>query len=292
MSEQEKPEKPELWIVADIETSGLDPDCDIYEVAMIAIDPMTLRELGRFEKRVRPQGFKGLNLRVIEMHTESGLWQDLKADDCLYSYDALDQSITHWLIEVYRPLYLDVNFSGTVRLVGNTVNFDHERLSLRCSSLAKWLSHRTINCSTLRDTFKIWAKRDIVDPQKGKHRAMADCEYSLSILRAHRRLMDSALTMQQLPVSRGVNHVTSVIIPANGEFPDGREGFIVKVPYDPAWAPGTVIVYGTTAIPAPALGSIEIYTNNAGEVFKVDRSEEQRALEAARLINVTISPEE
>ena len=193
MSEQEE----ERWVVTDIETNGLQvAGGQIYEVAMIVVDPMTLEELGRFKTLVTHPVIQGMSLKVLAMHTKTGLLAELSNPENIQcspgSHSSLDFEICYFLRHAYGQRL------EKIKLAGNSVNFDHAFLSAHCPDFGRTLHHRTINCSTIRDTLKLWHGINVTR-EGTHHRAMSDAEYSLELLRVYKRVTELGAGSFQLP---------------------------------------------------------------------------------------------
>lgn len=179
-----------LWIVLDLETSGPRPTEDvILECAAIAVDSRDLSEVARKSWLVHSTLPAGITPYVMEMHHQNGLWAAL-AKSPREGVTELDFALAHWL-------GAELGFVGarSVRLAGNSVQFDHSFLVAHCPMVRAMLSHRIVDVSTLRDIHSAWLGRPLTEPPAGgdAHRAMADAESSLAQLRAFRALLTSVV---------------------------------------------------------------------------------------------------
>ncbi len=168
------------WIVADIETSGLDPKKDIIlEVAMVSVDKdlsVTAARnwvVGYAESYVEAK----LNDFTRKMHTDNGLL-DSVYDDYDVPGACLDPLLVEWLrAQGCTP--------GSVILAGNSVHFDRSFLVEQLPLTTQFLFHRMIDVSSLNVLHDAW----LPPHPKGEvaHRAMADCMHSLARLREYKR---------------------------------------------------------------------------------------------------------
>lgn len=164
-----------VWL--DLETTGLDPFNDqILEVGVIVTDEK-LVELARARWILRCDAMTlgSMNPKVVAMHANSGLWAE-----CLES--------TYNTTMVRRDLleFLSKHGCKGAYLAGNSVgDFDRHFLRRWMPDVNEYLSHRSINSSTFKALFSMWAPEvKPPTPQKGPaHRSLADCEYSISELK-------------------------------------------------------------------------------------------------------------
>lgn len=163
------------WI--DLETTGLDPmKDDILEVGVIVTD-------GRFKEIARKNwvlkahaGQLGaMPQEVVLMHAQSGLWKE-----CLESslrVEEVNNDLLH---------FLSVRGCKGAFLAGNSVgDFDRHFMRKYLPKCNSYLSHRSINASTFKALFSMWAPHvKPPAPEKGAaHRSLADCEHSISELK-------------------------------------------------------------------------------------------------------------
>lgn len=187
----------EYWMGVDLETNGFElAGGQIYEVAAVLIDANTLEEYGRFHHLVRHEKLAAMDLSVLAMHQKSGLWDDLIAAKLgerhvVRSHSNLAYDLRSFIKSKVYERYPEANLAQRkVKLVGNSVDFDKSWLLAHCGDqLRDMISHRTINCSTLRDTLGKWYGIKF-DREGSHHRAMSDVEHSLHILRTYKSYTD------------------------------------------------------------------------------------------------------
>ena len=174
-----------LW--CDLETTGLKPSAgQILEAAFIITTP-DLQELGRKQVIMKPEIRGDMDLRVVEMHTKSGLLAECFARG-LSAHDA-HLEVVNWLRFMISECKL--NFSK-VYLAGSTIHFDrgwlleHMEYVLRPTQ-ADRLSYRNFdvsNLAALAATYPAFAKHGLPKSDaEPAHRALPDLEYSMSVFR-------------------------------------------------------------------------------------------------------------
>lgn len=172
------------WVVLDLETTGLDPRRDItLEVAAILVD-RDLQALHTFHSVTtisRPVLDKYLGEYTTKMHTDNGLLGEIAARVEDLDYVDMDCELARWLKNACRATV------GSVQLIGNSIHFDRSFLAVEFPRSFPLLHHRMIDVSTINVLQDAW------DPWLGKrshgpvaHRALADCQMSLTSLRGYR----------------------------------------------------------------------------------------------------------
>ena len=176
----------------DIETTGLDPEIDhILEVGCIITDNK-LNEVERLALCVLPEPRGCVAAPTIDdlieisssfvrdMHTKSGLWDDLRNGGCLP------------LSEVQGCMTaIVVKHSGGEKhlLCGNSVHFDRAWLRKYMPDLEVLFHYRNFDVSTLKEAHRLFAPAGELFPKSGGHRVLVDLEASIAELRYYLGLM-------------------------------------------------------------------------------------------------------
>ena len=176
-----------IWL--DCETTGLDATAgSILELAVVATDPEApeYRELAAQSWLINPPGLwlDALDLRVLEMHTASGLIADVLARGVGVA-DA-EAGLVSFLQYFGNPA------PGREPIAGSSPHFDRRWLDVHMPTAARYFSHRVFDASTLK-RFALdhgCAAWDQHDGSGGAaHRALADVRYSIETARTVARLL-------------------------------------------------------------------------------------------------------
>jgi oligoribonuclease len=168
-----------VWI--DCEMTGLNPEDDcLVEIAVV----ITNSELEILDEglnvviKPRPDSWQNMNDFVRNMHTESGLINDVE--------DGLDLADAEQLILDYVKKF--VPDARQAPLAGNTIGTDRMFLNRYMPSLDQHLHYRNIDVSSLKELTRRWYPRAYFQlPKKqGGHRALADILESITELRYYR----------------------------------------------------------------------------------------------------------
>jgi oligoribonuclease len=168
-----------VWI--DCEMTGLNPEADcLVEIAVV----ITNSELEILDEglnvviKPRPDSWQNMNDFVRNMHTESGLINDVE--------DGLDLADAEQLILDYVKKF--VPDARQAPLAGNTIGTDRMFLNRYMPSLDQHLHYRNIDVSSLKELTRRWYPRAYFQlPKKqGGHRALADILESITELRYYR----------------------------------------------------------------------------------------------------------
>lgn len=178
----------ELLVWVDIETTGKDPEFgDIPLELGIAVTDLDGNPIDTFQSLLMNNswGTKLVNADQIvqDMHTDSGLWQELvdnATNDALIrtcQFDVVDQRAQAWLEGLgVQP--------GVHPLVGSTINFDRSFMKQYFPGLHDHFFHyRNIDISTVRGLCQRLNPEvfDQFEGTKGNHRVLADIGASIEL---------------------------------------------------------------------------------------------------------------
>lgn len=166
-----------MWF--DAETTGLEPDtCKILEVAAVLVDDdspaMGVRAQYQTCVAARRPDFVYAHPTVQDMHTKNGLWEE-----CYVKGVPLSEAQNHLI-------HLASQIEGKVVLAGGSVHFDLAFIRVHMPMLAKMLSHRVFDVSTLKAAERNWGV-GFADIKADAHRALPDVMASLDEARAIRK---------------------------------------------------------------------------------------------------------
>ncbi len=168
-----------VWI--DCEMTGLNVELDcLVEIAVV----ITNSELEILDEglniviKPRPESWANMNDFVRNMHTESGLINDVES--------GLDLADAEQLILDYVKQY--VPEARQSPLAGNSIGTDRMFLNRYMPSLDQHLHYRNIDVSSIKELTRRWYPRAYFQlPKKeGGHRALADILESITELRYYR----------------------------------------------------------------------------------------------------------
>jgi oligoribonuclease len=168
-----------VWI--DCEMTGLNPEADcLVEVAVV----ITNSELEILDAgldvviKPRPDSWQNMNDFVRNMHTESGLINEVETG---LEPEAAEQVILDY-IKKFVPN------AKEAPLAGNTIGTDRMFLNKYMPALDQHLHYRNIDVSSIKELTRRWYPRVYFQmPKKdGGHRALADILESIQELRYYR----------------------------------------------------------------------------------------------------------
>ena len=196
--------------------TGLDPRVDeLVEVAVIVTDA-ALQPLGEgIDVVIRPSdaALDQMSEFVVEMHTKSGLIEDIAGGLSLEEAEAI-------VLDYIRKLVPKPN---TAQLAGNSVAQDQRFLRKYMPSVIDYLHYRLVDVSTIKELAKRWYPRVYVcaPGKNGAHRALADIQDSIVELEYYRH----SLFPEELIPEHGTYHriAEQVVEEAQTWFP-GYEG--------------------------------------------------------------------
>ena len=166
----------------DLEMTGLDPASDvIVEIAaLITDDNLELVAEGPdLVVSAPPEALASMQQVVVEMHTKSGLLEEIKASTL--SLEAAGEMTLAFLKE-------HIDKPRSVPLCGNSIGVDRRFLAAQLPKVENFLHYRSIDVSTIKELARRWnptAFRKAPKKAKG-HRALDDIRESLDELRHYR----------------------------------------------------------------------------------------------------------
>jgi len=193
-----------VWI--DCEMTGLDLERDeLVEVAIVITDYELNAVDPGFEIVIAPSAaaLEGMSDFVRDMHTESGLLQDLGTGVALEDAQA----------RVLAYIQRFVPAAGTAPLAGNTIGTDRAFLARYMPLVDAHLHYRSVDVSSIKELSKRWYPRVFFQaPAKhGGHRALADIRESIRELEYYRRAVFVAAPG---PTSEQAQEVSSAVTTA------------------------------------------------------------------------------
>jgi oligoribonuclease len=168
-----------VWI--DCEMTGLDLQRDaLVEIAVVVTDA-DLNVLGDGIDVVikpPPETLVDMNPVVVQMHTASGLLEELSAGTTLADAEA----------QVLAYVRQHVPEAGRAPLAGSSVYTDRGFIARDLPALDAYLHYRLVDVSTVKELSRRWFPRAyFASPEKhGGHRALADILESIEELRYYR----------------------------------------------------------------------------------------------------------
>jgi len=171
-----------VWI--DCEMTGLDLDHDaLVEIAVVVTDS-ELNVLGEgVDIVIKPpdESLLDMNPVVLEMHTTSGLLDELSAGTTLA--DAEAQVLSYVRTHVPEP--------RKAPLAGSSVYTDRGFIARDLPALDAHMHYRLVDVSTIKELARRWYPRAyFASPAKhGGHRALADILESIEELRYYREAL-------------------------------------------------------------------------------------------------------
>jgi len=187
--EQRKPSDRIVW--CDVETTGFADDAALLEVAFLVTDNNLnlIDEGSSFESLVCDVSPQLLMQDIWEGHKKNGLIDDILAAHKAYHEGCeipTSHSVESEVIEFLNAWGVYEGMKEKPPLAGSSVWFDRRRIERYMPRVAKLISHRNLDVSTVRELQLRYAP-DLNPPRsKEAHRALADIRESLDILRFYR----------------------------------------------------------------------------------------------------------
>lgn len=169
----------DLMLWADVETTGLEDDATVLEIAFTLTSPH-LEVLDSFHRvlQATPADIKKMNALVHKMHTGNGLIAESLASTVTL-YEA-EEDACKWL----WPLIP----AREVPLCGSSVHFDRKMLARDLPRVEAHTKYRNIDVSTLTELALRWNRYayDTLPTPMKRHRSQPDITDSIAAL-AHYR---------------------------------------------------------------------------------------------------------
>lgn len=191
-----KPQRDDLLVWIDLETTGLDvDDCmhgvhkhKILEIGMHITDSQFNIIDSGFEIVIHHDKKDLLPLMsefVLNMHTENGLLEKVKN-----STVSLDQAQT--MMKMYLESYNIAPKSSPI--CGNNVSFDKNFLDAQMPEFTSMLHYRKIDISSLKEIVKR-VRPEVADlvQKQGKHRGLEDIVESINELKLYQQYLFPSL---------------------------------------------------------------------------------------------------
>lgn len=161
---------PTHHVIVEIATLLTDDDLNIIEQGPDLVISATEEELSRMDPV------------VVEMHTKSGLLDQIKA-----STITLEQAAAQTL----EFLKAHIDAPGTVPLCGNSIGMDRRFLAIHMPEVESFLHYRSIDVSTIKELTRRWYPNVLAEAPKKEvgHRALDDITESIEELRYYRELV-------------------------------------------------------------------------------------------------------
>ena len=172
---------PEYLVWIDCEMTGLNPEADcLVEIAVVITDfNLNVVDEGLdLVIKPRPESLAGMGDYVRNMHTESGLINEIA--------DGIEMSDAEAKIMAYLNRYAPE--AGKSPLAGNSVGVDRLFINRDLPKVAEHIHYRTVDVSSIKELARRWyPKVYFAAPKKdGNHRALGDIQDSIEELEYYR----------------------------------------------------------------------------------------------------------
>lgn len=165
--------------------TGLDPAKHvIVEIAtLLTDDDLNLIESGpNLVIHATDEQLSVMDPVVVEMHTKSGLLDQIKASTITLE-EAATQTLQFLKTHIPEP--------RTVPLCGNSIGMDRRFLAVYMTDVEEYLHYRSIDVTTVKELARRWypAVLDNAPRKEVGHRALDDITESISELRHYRKTL-------------------------------------------------------------------------------------------------------
>lgn len=168
-----------VWIDCEMTGLNVERDCLVEVAVVITNSELEILDEGlNLVIKPRPESWANMNDFVRNMHTESGLINDVE--------NGLELADAEQLILDYVKQY--VPEARQAPLAGNSIGTDRMFLNRYMPELDQHLHYRNIDVSSIKELTRRWYPRAYFQlPKKeGGHRALADILESITELRYYR----------------------------------------------------------------------------------------------------------
>ena len=171
-----------VWF--DLETTGLEDDAEIVEVAAVVTDSQLVEGMSFHSVRVPSKAGKRQIMEtpdVLEMHKASGLWSEIAGDSEGPDVGVLDHSLTQMLIASREKFGSDCVFY----LAGSGVaGFDRRFIKRDFPRMDAMLHYSSVDMSIVRRTLQIVGGKKLPEAiNSSPHRAMSDVRAAIASAR-------------------------------------------------------------------------------------------------------------
>ena len=166
----------------DLEMTGLNPAKHvIVEIAtLLTDDDLNIVEIGPdLVIKTDPGALAGMDQVVVDMHTKSGLLEQIAASTVSHD-QAAAQTMEFLRTHIPDP--------GSVPLCCNSIGMDRRFLAVHMPAIEEFLHYRSIDVSTIKELVRRWYPQVLADAPKKEagHRALDDVTESINELRYYR----------------------------------------------------------------------------------------------------------
>lgn len=175
------------WVWLDYECSCLDendPRAELLEIAMVAVEPRTLRELGAWTTPLKSRVFTGeWRPEVVEIHTASGLLAELRSGR---QHLKLEAGGFPTVLEAEAQAIGFLGYYGALGqspICGANPGFDKAWMRKHMPRLADSFHYRVFDTNFCFQLERFIRGTDDYQKRDVAHRALADCRASIQTLR-------------------------------------------------------------------------------------------------------------
>lgn len=168
-----------VWL--DMEMTGLDPvTCVPIEVAVVITDSQLVEVEGANYEAVIHQpeaAFEGMAQIVVDMHTENGLLDRVRASKLTLA--DVDLALAKLIAEHCE--------AGEALLAGNTIQQDRLFIRGYFPNTEETLHYRQVDVSTIKEMVRRWFGPGAVFSKDSNHTAMEDIRSSIEEMKYYRK---------------------------------------------------------------------------------------------------------